>query len=77
MSTTIQVPTRTTPSAQTPTAQRQPVWKHGVVAAAAASVATTVLAAVASAARLAPRERPIARLLWQVVVSAGCRSWWG
>jgi amino acid transporter len=50
MSTTIQVPTRTTPSASVPTAERQPVWKHGVAAAAVASVATTVLAAVASAA---------------------------
>lgn len=50
MSTTIQVPTRGTPSATTPTAERQPVWKHGVAAAVVASVATTVLAAVASAA---------------------------
>src|SRR2546423_8920110 len=50
MSTTIQVPTRITPSATTPTAQRQPVWKHGIAAAVVASVATTVLAAVASAA---------------------------
>ncbi len=33
-----------------PTAERQPVWKHGVAAALAASVATTVLAALASAA---------------------------
>jgi hypothetical protein len=48
--TTIQVPTRITPSATTPTAQRQPVWKHGVAAAVAASLATTVLAALASAA---------------------------
>lgn len=50
MSTTIQVPTRTTSSAPTPTAERQPVWKHGVAAAVVAAVATTVLAAVASAA---------------------------
>ncbi|MEU4712897.1 DUF6069 family protein [Micromonospora purpureochromogenes] len=50
MSTTIQVPTRTTPSAPTPTVQRQPVWKYGVTAAVVASVTTTVLAAVASAA---------------------------
>jgi len=49
-SATIQVPTRITSSAPTPTAQRQPVWKHGVAAAVVASVATTVLAAVASAA---------------------------
>jgi amino acid transporter len=55
MSTTSQVPTRTTPStptrtAERPTAERQPVWKHGVAAAVVASVATTVLASVASAA---------------------------
>jgi Family of unknown function (DUF6069) len=50
MSTTIQVPTRTTSSASTPTAERQPVWKHGLAAAGVASGATTVLAAVASAA---------------------------
>ena len=50
MSTTIQVPTRMTPSASTPTAKRAPVWKHGVAAAVVASVTTTALAAVASAA---------------------------
>ena len=50
MSTTTQIPTRTTPSAPTPAAERQPVWKHGVAAAVVASVATTVLAAIASAA---------------------------
>jgi amino acid transporter len=49
MSTT-QVRTGTTPSAPAPTAERQPVWKHGLTAAVVASVATTVLAAVASAA---------------------------
>jgi amino acid transporter len=57
MSTTIQVPTRTTPSASTPTAERQPVWKHGVAAAVVASVATTVLAAVASAAGVSFADR--------------------
>src|SRR3954451_16117546 len=50
MSTTTQVAAGKTPSAPSPTAERQPVWKHGVVAAVVASVATTVLAAVASAA---------------------------
>jgi amino acid transporter len=50
MSTTTQVPTRTTPSSSTPTVERQPVWKHGVAAAVVASAATTSLAAVASAA---------------------------
>jgi hypothetical protein len=49
MSTTTQIPTRTSPSAPT-AAKRQPVWKHGVAAAVVASVATTVLAVVASAA---------------------------
>jgi hypothetical protein len=50
MSTT-QVPTtHSTPGASTPTTQRRPVWKHGVAAAVAASVATTALAALASAA---------------------------
>jgi hypothetical protein len=50
MSTTTQIPTRTIPSAPTPAAERQPVWKHGVASAVVASVATTVLAAIASAA---------------------------
>src|SRR3954451_18390855 len=50
MSTTTQVAAGKTPSAPSPTAERQPVWKHGVVASVVASVATTVLAAVASAA---------------------------
>ncbi|MDT5030463.1 MAG: hypothetical protein QOC94_634 [Actinoplanes sp.] len=50
MSTTTQVPTRTTPSSSTPTVERQPVWKHGVAAAVVASAATTSLATVASAA---------------------------
>jgi amino acid transporter len=50
MSTTLQVPTRTTPGAPSPTGQRQPVWRHGVAAAVVAAVATTVLAAGASAA---------------------------
>jgi amino acid transporter len=49
MSTT-QVRTGTTPSAPAPATDRQPVWKHGLAAAVVASVATTVLAAVASAA---------------------------
>jgi peptidoglycan/LPS O-acetylase OafA/YrhL len=50
MSTKTQIPTRVTSNALTPTVQRQSVWKHGVAAAVVASVATTVLAAVASAA---------------------------
>jgi hypothetical protein len=50
MSTTTQIPTRTTPSALISAAERQPVWKHGVASAVVASVATTVLAAIASAA---------------------------
>ena len=47
--TTTQIPTSTTP-ATTSASGRRPVWRHGVAAAAAASVATTVLAALASAA---------------------------
>ena len=50
MPTPTQVHTSVISSASTPRALRQPVWKHGVAAAVAASVATTVLAAVASAA---------------------------
>ena len=49
MSTTTQVPTRVTPDAPTPAADRQPVWKHGVAAAVVAATATTATAAVASA----------------------------
>ena len=45
MSITAQNPTRTIP-----TTPRPSVWKHGIAAGAAAAVATTVLAAVASAA---------------------------
>lgn len=50
MSITTQVTTGVTPSAPNATAARQPVWKHGIAAAVIASLATTVLAAVASAA---------------------------
>ncbi len=50
MSTTTQIPTRATPSAPTPAAERQPVWKKGIASAIVASVATIVLAAIASAA---------------------------
>jgi len=57
MSTTTQIPTRTTPSAPTPPAQRQPVWKHGVASAVVASLATTVLAAIASAAGVTFADR--------------------
>ncbi len=57
------ITTGTTPSAITtgttsPTAAgRQPVWKHGVAAAVVASVATTSLAAVASAAGVSFGDR--------------------
>jgi hypothetical protein len=50
MSTTTQVPTHATSTASAPPAERKPVWKHGVASAVVASVATTVLAAGASAA---------------------------
>ena len=58
MSNTIEVPTRTNPSASAPTVKRQPVWKHGVTAAVVAAVATTVLAAVASAAGVSSDHGP-------------------
>src|SRR5436305_9304818 len=48
--TTAQATTRVTPNAPAPATQRRPVWKHGIAAAVVASVATTVLAALASAA---------------------------
>ena len=54
---TTQATTRMAPSATTPTAQRQPVWRHGVAAAIVASLATTVLAAVASAAGVSFADR--------------------
>jgi amino acid transporter len=54
---TIQLPTATTTDAPTTTVARQPVWRHGVAAALAASVATTVLAAVASAAGITFADR--------------------
>jgi hypothetical protein len=47
--TTTQLATRTITSAPL-AAERRPVWKHGVAAAVVASVTTTALAAVASAA---------------------------
>jgi amino acid transporter len=58
MSTTTRITTQITPQttnriisiAPAPGAARQPVWKHGVAAAIAASATTTVLATVASAA---------------------------
>lgn len=50
MSTTTQIPARTTLGALASATERQSVWKHGVAAAVVASVATTTLAAVASAA---------------------------
>jgi amino acid transporter len=54
MSTLTQFDITTTPYAETHTehasSTRQSVWKHGVAAAVVASVATTVLAVVASAA---------------------------
>ena len=46
--TTTQVPTDVTCGAPTATADRQPLWKRGVVAAVVASITTTGLAALAS-----------------------------
>jgi Family of unknown function (DUF6069) len=45
-SATVQVP----PAASTSSAERRPVWMHGLAAAAVAAAATTALAAIASAA---------------------------
>ncbi len=54
MSATVQTSTRAgsvTASTARPTpAERQPLWRHGVAAAVVASVTTTVLASIASAA---------------------------
>jgi hypothetical protein len=50
MSTTTQSHPTVTSTTPVRAAQRQPVWKQGVAAAVGASVATTVLAAAASAA---------------------------
>jgi|SRR3954447_7486972 amino acid transporter len=49
--------TTTTHVTTTPTVERQPVWKHGVAAAFAAAVTTTVLAALASAAGVSFADR--------------------
>jgi len=62
MSTTIQVPTRTTSTHTTSgepirAPHRQPVWRHGVASAVVASLATTVLAAVASTAGVSFADR--------------------
>jgi amino acid transporter len=45
--------TEQSPSPTATATERLPVWKHGVVAAVAAAVATTVIAAIASAAGVA------------------------
>jgi Family of unknown function (DUF6069) len=49
--------TTMTPSVLTTAAERQPVWKYGVAAAVVASLATTSLAAVASAAGVSFADR--------------------
>jgi hypothetical protein len=53
MSITFQLPSRVDTSPRTPTTERRSVWKHGLAAALGASVATTVFAALASAAGVA------------------------
>jgi hypothetical protein len=50
MTTTTLAPTHRSLPPSTPSAARQPLWKHGVTAAAVAALATTVLAAIASGA---------------------------
>jgi uncharacterized membrane protein YoaK (UPF0700 family) len=49
MSITINAPTRVSPRTPHPAVRREPVWKHGA-AAVAAAVTTTALASLASAA---------------------------
>jgi len=56
MSINTQISSRTAPGAPIP-AERPTVWKHGVSAAVAASLATTVLAAGASAAGVSFADR--------------------
>jgi hypothetical protein len=63
MSTTItEIRTAATPHRHTPAAPRQSVWNYGLVAAVAASVATTSLATVASAAGVSFAARTGARI---------------
>jgi amino acid transporter len=57
MTTTTQIPALVTHSVSTPATERQPVWKHGIAAALVASLATTVLAAVASSAGVSFADR--------------------
>jgi Family of unknown function (DUF6069) len=57
MSTTTQITTCASSRAPTRAAEPQPVWDHGVASAVAASVSTTVLAAVASAAGISFADR--------------------
>ena len=57
MSITFNVPARMTDSLRAPAAERQPVLKYGVAAAVVAAVATTTLAAVASATDVSFADR--------------------
>jgi hypothetical protein len=57
MTTTTRISPRPVRGAQAPTSERRPVWKHGVAAAVVASISTTVLAAVASAAGVSFADR--------------------
>jgi uncharacterized protein DUF6069 len=51
------IPTATTPDALAPATEWQPVWKHGIGAAVLAAVATTSLAALASAGGVSFADR--------------------
>ncbi len=57
MSTTTQLTTNASPSATTLSGKPQPVLRHGLAAAGVAAVATTVVAAVASAAGISFADR--------------------
>jgi hypothetical protein len=57
MFTTTQIATPVASRAPSSTAERRPVWKHGVAATVVAAAATTSLAAVASAAGVSFADR--------------------
>ena len=61
MSTT-QAPTRPTPNMATPAVRRRSLWQHGIAAAVVASVATTIIAALTSAAGVSFADATGARI---------------
>ena len=61
MSTT-QAPTRPTPNRATPAVRRRSLWQHGIAAAVVASAATTIIAALTSAAGVSFADTTGARI---------------